>query len=560
MSIPDSRTKNKTNGRAGIAMNRRFFVRSGMAALAGTTWVKARAETPVSLPCVLFSNDTTNITSCVSPWRDPKEGFTDDHLRSTIREAAGAAAGAAVHMLQPGLGWIPWWKSELYSAKAHYEDFLGAYGLKKPNAFGRYLLAGGDLVRALSDECGRLGVDPFISFRLNDGHHTRELKHSLETGKPDQAMSRHYWENLDAYRIGGDVSNWDEAVFDWAIPGVRDHKAALIAELCDTHEFAGLELDFLRHWTRFSTERTTARQRADLTTEFVKGVRAALDRKTWRDRPRWLGARVPAHLDIHPDQGIDLVRLVKEAGVDFINLSYSYFTIQDDAVERVRRLLPDTPVYVEMTHTTLTGKALSGSGTQPYLRTTDEQFYTTAHLAYEQGATGLSLFNFAYYREHSLPDLGPFHEPPFHVLAKLKDRDFLARQSQWYFLTAGRKDPVLATMQLPVLVQRNAPATFHLRASPTAHHTRDGLLRFRAKEPIADREIEVRLNGSLLSSAPFVAKPIDHPYDVWLGEPDEVVCFQVPRELVRKGSNEIEFLLRTGIRVPLIWLDLILPV
>jgi len=36
-----------------------------------------------------------------------------------------------------------------------------------------------------------------------------------------------------------------------------------------------------------------------------------------------------------------------------------------------------------MTHTTLTGKALGGSGTQPYLRTTDEQFYTTAHLAYK---------------------------------------------------------------------------------------------------------------------------------------------------------------------------------
>lgn len=536
-------------------MTRRGFVRGSMAMIAGATFTDVRGETAFRLPRVLYSNDTTNITSCVSPWRNPKDGFTDDQLRATIREAASAD----VHMLQPGLGWIPWWESELYSAKAHYEDFLGAFGLKKPNAFGRYLLGGGDLVRALSDECVELGVLPFVSFRLNDGHHTRELKHSLETGIPDQGMSRHYWENLDRYRLGDDVSNWDEAVFDWSIPEVRDHKAALIAELCDTHEFAGLELDFLRHWVRFSAELTTPEQRSELTTSFVKAVRTALDRKTWKGHSRWLGVRVPAHLEIHPDQGIDLARLVQEAGVDFINLSYSYFTIQDDAVARVRAILPDTPVYVEMTHTTLTGKALSGSGTQPYLRTTDEQFYTTAQLAYEQGATGVSLFNFAYYRDHSTPLIGPFHEPPFHVLEKLKDRDFLARQSQWYFLTAGRNDPVLATMQLPALVQRNEPHVFHLRTSPTEHHTQDGLLRFRAKEPIADREIEIRLNGTVLSAAPFVAKPIDHPYEVWLGEPDEIVCFKVPRDLVRSGPNEIEFLLKTGIRVPLIWLDLTLP-
>ena len=83
-------------------------------------------------------------------------------------------------------------------------------------------------------------------------------------------------------------------------------------------------------------------------------------------------------------------------------------------------LAPDVPLYLEMTHTSMTGRALGGSGTQPYCRTVDEQFYTTAHLARQQGATGVSLFNFVYYRHHKSEELGPFNEPPFHVLPRLK--------------------------------------------------------------------------------------------------------------------------------------------
>ncbi|MHC4123768.1 MAG: hypothetical protein ACYSSI_09365, partial [Planctomycetota bacterium] len=68
---------------------------------------------------VLYSNDTTNITSCTSPFHKRGEPFTDDMLRATVDEAAGCD----VHMLQPGLGWIPWWKSKAYPADEHYRWF-----------------------------------------------------------------------------------------------------------------------------------------------------------------------------------------------------------------------------------------------------------------------------------------------------------------------------------------------------------------------------------------------------------------------------------------------------
>jgi hypothetical protein len=212
-----------------------------------------------------------------------------------------------------------------------------------------------------------------------------------------------------------------------------------------------------------------------------------------------------------------------------------------------------------MTHTTLTGKAFGGSGTQPFMRTTDEQFYTTAYLAYAQGAAGVSLFNFQYYREHTSPKLGPFNEPPFHVLAKLRDREFLARQSQWYFLTAARRDDILGKQPLPALLPRNEAHSFKMEMAPTPHHQRDGLLRLRSDENIADREISVSFNGIALKKSASVEKPLPHPYTAYLGSADEIHCFALPRSGAVSGTNQIEVTVTKGARVRLIYVDATLP-
>ena len=55
-------------------------------------------------------------------------------------------------------------------------------------------------------------------------------------------------------------------------------------------------------------------------------------------------------------------------------------------------------------------------------------------MAYERGADGLSFFNFVYYRDHAV---APTREPPFQVLARMTNREWLAEQSQDYFLAQG---------------------------------------------------------------------------------------------------------------------------
>lgn len=515
----------------------------------------AKSESPIQ---TIYSNDTTHLFSCIRPELRAKESFTDELLARSITEAAGVDA----HFLQPGLGWMPWWKSEIYSPADHYEWLQETHGVKGVSKIGQYLLKGGDMLQTLVETCSTLQIRPFLSFRLNDGHHTRDLVESLELGRPTLNMARHYWDNYEAFRIGSDLTNWDDAVFDWSIPEVRDYKFALIEEACANYDIAGLELDFLRHWVRFNAE-VPLEKRYEITTAFVNRVRLMLDRTAVaRGLPRrHLCIRVPANAEVRPEQGVDLAALT-EAGVDMINLSHSYFTWQDDSVAKVRAAVgEEVAIYSEMTHCTLTGKATNGSGTQPYLRTTDEQFCTTATLAYEQGATGVSLFNFPYFRYHVTDDIGPFHEPPFHLVPKLKDRQFLARQSPWYFLSAGRRDRILGDRTLPVIMNRSEDYSFKLLVSTSMEHESEGILRLRSDESISDREIEVACSKVPLKQIKFVEKPIEHPYDgTWLGTADDTVCYAVPKEAVNERSSlVITIRLRSGIRVRLNYLDIAFP-
>ena len=245
-----------------------------------------------------------------------------------------------------------------------------------------------------------------------------------------------------------------------------------------------------------------------------------------------------------------------------VNLSYSYFTWQDKSVATAREEAGDqVAVYLEMTHCTMTGKATNGSGTQPYLRTTDEHFYTTAMLAYEQGASGVSLFNFPYYRYHVTDDIGPFHEPPFHVLTQLKDRRFLREQAPSYFLSSGRRDRILGERTLPAILNRKEDYTFEILVSEKMKVAADGTLRLRSDESIGDRKIEVRCGKTALKALASVEKPIPHPYDdTWLGSNEDTVCFSFPQALIKgKESAGITIRILAGIRVRLIYLDLTFP-
>jgi hypothetical protein len=536
-----------------MGISRRKFLRTSTATLVLTSGPKLFSAEPVRPKPpfrVLYNNDATNTVACVSPWHKKGEDFRPRMLEATVDEVAGT--GVEVHLLQPGLGWIPWWKSSVYPAEEHYRWFQQRTGAE-PDAFGKYMLEGGDMVRLFVDRCRQRGQSPFVSLRMNDAHH---LEYADVKGRAAIWASRFYVEHPE-YRIGPDTAK-EQRVLNWAIPEVRAHKFAIARELCEKYDFDGLEMDFMRLYSLFALDKTTADQRRTIMTDFIRQVRGVLDRTARGGQRRWLCARVPCYLAAYDPLGLDLPAMV-EAGLDMVNFSASYFTLQQTDLAAIRRLVPQAAVYLEMCHSIWNGKKPPDTGydTFPFRRATPEQYYTAAHLAYARGADGVSAFNFVYYREHGGPGRGPFNEPPFHVFRRLGDPAWLASQPQHYFLSPGWDNPFVRPSVLPreIAAKRTVAFTLDL-APPSGGWQRGGRLRIQAAASLADTHWGTTLNGNRLSPADDVSEPYPNPYPPMLGQPEQMRAWHVPAALLANGPNRIEVTLESGKQSRIEFLDL----
>ena len=315
-----------------------------------------------------------------------------------------------------------------------------------------------------------------------------------------------------------------------------------------------MELDFLRHSQLFRDNGPPADQRIAMITDFVAEVRKALDGK--KGKRRWLGVRIPLDGSAHPPLGLD-VRKLYAAGVDMFNLSGWYNTTQHTDAAKVRELVPHAAIYVEMTHTTGRNRHFHtrdhAYGTSPFPRTSDRQFYTTARLAYERGADGVSLFNFVYYRmiRKGVVD---YREPPFHVLPKLTDREFLATQPPYYWLGDTRYDRH-DDRQIPRTLRKGRSERFRMDMLPVENAARLRL-RIHAREGVADRQISAAVNGLKLTPTADVSAFYDNPFDRMVSPDDKHRrAWTIPAERIRDGINEISLKLESGHSLKVVWID-----
>jgi hypothetical protein len=540
-------------------MNRRQFIESsaGAALLAasprGFTAGPARGKAPFR---VLYSNDTTNITGCVSPFHQKGEAFRPEMLEASVDEVAGLVDA---HFLQPGLGMVPMWPSKVLPLEEHYAWIRQRYG-QGPDSFGRYVLGGGDVVKVFIERCRARGQAPFISFRLNDAHH-KEFVDPQPGAKPGgsigMSVTRFYAEHPE-YRIKPGSVRGADLVQNWSVPEVRAQKFALIRELCENYDLDGLELNFLRFYSFFRPEETTREQRCAIMTGFVKDVRALLDRTARGGRHRWLCARVPCYLEALDLLGLDLPAMTA-VGLDMVNAAAHYFTTQQHRLAAIRRRVPDASLYFELCHTIWKGeKVQAGYDVFPYRRATPEHLHTSAHLAYARGADGISLFNFPYYRQHGQGEgRGVFGEPPFDALKSLREPAALARRPQHWFLASGWRAPGVKPLPLPRKIESGKPAPFVFDlAAPRDGWKRDARLRVQFDQPPGEGAWQVTMNDEALTATPDVAEPFAVPYPSMLGKPEELRAWLVPAQLLREGSNRVEITLKSGPAATVVFLDL----
>ncbi|MDR0352341.1 MAG: hypothetical protein LBI02_02940 [Opitutaceae bacterium] len=502
---------------------------------------------------VVYSNDTTHILACTSPYHKQGEGFRPEMLESSVDEVSGLVDA---HFLQPGVAWVPWWKSAVYPAREHYRWFEERYGVP-PDTWGEYMLAGGDLVELFVQRCRFRKQAPFVSLRLNDVHYKEYV--NAPKGTPisiyaSQGLSRFYEQN-QKWRIGDNMDDWMLRGLNWAVPEVRAHKFAFLEEICANYDIEGIELDFMRYFSYFQLNRTTPRERCAIMTAFVADARTMLDRTTRAGRGRrWLAARVPALTVTHDILGIDLPAMV-EAGLDVATLSTNYFATQQSDLPAIRKSIPSATVLNEVTHVVSVGKPVKLPGaregdfydTRRDRRATPQLLATAAHLAYANGADGVSVFNFPYYREYGVPHQGPFSEPPLHMLGLLGERDRLALIArQHYILTPGWRGPGFK-QPLPRAFTAGEPETFVLNFSPPVTGWRNvGRLRIQGESSLGISSWSIRLNGYALRSTPDVSEPYANIYTQQLGSPGELRAWFVRPDALVAGVNTLEIMLEKG--------------
>jgi hypothetical protein len=551
-------------------MKRRNFVKTTLLTGAATTMSAATfGLTPgFSFPSkpglkapfhLLYNNDTTNSAGVVSPFHRKGELFTEEILVATIEEVAGS--GVDAYMLSPGMGWVPWWQSKV--EPDYIEWWEKRSGLKiedDPAGYMKYVHAGGDMVQVLIDTCRKHGMAPFVSLRLNDVHLQERYR---DKDFWSTVSSRFYCEHPE-WHLDPEHYNregyYGERGMDWAIPQVREEKLKLIRELAENYDLAGLELDFLRHSQLFRENGPPAAERIRIITEFMSDVRRALDKKLGEHR--WLSVRIPLELAAHPPLGLDVQNLYK-AGVDMFNLSGWYHTTQRTDIAKVRELAPDSAIYLEMTHSTAGHRFFLPSkkyGTLGDPRTSDYQFYTTANLAYKNGADGMSLFNFVYYRMGLGDDL-PIMEPPFHILPKLTDRTFLAHQPQYNML--GK---TFYHAQLPKGIKNGQSELFYMDvALPITHESGSkgtslsfsSRLRIHTEKPLnAEHQLYASINDTKLNSTNNTIRILGNPFDEMISPKGHRYAWDVPMEILKNGNNTIEIKVNFGSEINIIYLDL----
>ena len=506
---------------------------------------------------LLYSNDLTHLTSCVSPYRKSGEPFRPEHLEASVDEVA--PYGVDVHLLQPGLGMVPLWPSQVLPLEAHYAWIKERYG-QGPDPFGLAALQGIDLVQRFIDRCRSHGQRPFLSFRLNDAHHKEHAdpKPGVKPGSSiGMSVTRFYAEHPE-YRIKLGSSRAADVVWNWAIPEVRATKFALIQEACERYDLDGIELDFLRFYNFFRIEETPLPERCAIITGFVREVRALLDRTARDGRRRWLSLRIPCFLPSLDWLGLHLSDL-SAAGVDLFNASAHYFTTQQHDLGAIRKQIPGRPLYFELSHSTWNGpKMKQGYDVFPFRRATPEQLRTSAHLAYSRGADGISLFNFPYYREHGAPGRGPFGQPPFSVLPQLSDPAALASFPQHWFLAPGWRAPGTKPSLLPYELRPDRPASFPLDlAPPSEGWKREARLRVQAASEIGARTWQSHLNETPLEPIEDRSEPFSNPYPSLLGKPEEIQAWRVPAQLLREGVNHLSLQISSESPLSIVFIDLI---
>ena len=209
------------------------------------------------------------------------------------------------------------------------EKFRGAYRM--------YKVHGIDPIKVWTGRCRSVGLRPWISFRMNDRHCSRD-------DTSDQRPTLFYTAKENGWMLGEKYGAY-RTCMNFAVPEIRRIWLEFIEEQLSKYDVCGVELDFQReiHCLRYLDDPECH----TVMTEFIRAVRRVIDKYSEQKGYKIkLGCRLMRDIGQNLAFGFDAVTWDKEGLVDLIVVTPRWECCDSDMpIKEWKDLLSNTEIY-----------------------------------------------------------------------------------------------------------------------------------------------------------------------------------------------------------------------
>ncbi len=197
-------------------------------------------------------------------------------------------------------------------------------GMRRSEGVRAMFERGDDLYGSMVRRGHELGMDVFVSLRMNDNHFWSDSARKALPLAPEE-MAQTTRPHLTQFRkdhpewvLGiGNAPRWAVTSWNMAIPEVREHSLVRIREACAQAEWDGVEIDWQRHAFHLP-EHDAYRLRYTLT-DFMRAIRSVTDEHAGkRGRPFHLAVRVGASRETNRRIGYDVETWIADGLCDIV--------------------------------------------------------------------------------------------------------------------------------------------------------------------------------------------------------------------------------------------------
>ncbi len=255
-------------------------------------------------------------------------------------------------------------------------------------AYDLHMAKGTDYVGLLCETFPTVGINPWLSFRMNDIHNQ---KVSLEANKPDVLIAEFYYTRPDLYRVQHRTKSYLDMGLNFELEEVRDMMLAHINDALNSYDVYGIELDYQREIRLFSIGGEY--NGLDILNEFMREVDAlvAVYEEKYGHEIK-TSVRVASDIQTNYDFGLDVITWAHEGLVDLVIPTGRFESLDFDTPTRTWSALLK-PLGIELAPCQEQQLKTSDEGAtyQTYNFTSRTGF---AANAFSQGADKIALYNY----------------------------------------------------------------------------------------------------------------------------------------------------------------------